>query len=133
MTRCVSDKLHKLFSNTRYPISSRKLLCEKTKNISMLERLVKGVKMSIKNNANNCTSLKEDLANAPYHVPKRHSQCRNSFCNRENNDVDVVEKVDTDFFIEIKKILEPLISKADRCHNKSSRKVYVVGGEMYWR
>lgn len=50
MTRALSDNLHKLATNTQYPLESRKLLLGAAKggNISRLERIVKGVRTSIK-------------------------------------------------------------------------------------
>lgn len=76
MTRCVSDKLHKLAHNTSYPLAARKLLLEKKNGISRLERLIKGVRTAIKNNKNNVDSLRAELRNAPFHIFGNHENCK---------------------------------------------------------
>lgn len=75
MTRCVSDKLHKLVKNTAYPLDMRKLLNEKVDGISRLERLVKGVRTAIKNNTKNPDYLRKDILNSPYHIFGQHDKC----------------------------------------------------------
>lgn len=54
MTRALSDNLHKLATNTKYPLESRRLLLgvAKGKNIGRLERIVKGVRTAIKEAGN---------------------------------------------------------------------------------
>nr|CAI5852470.1 unnamed protein product [Callosobruchus analis] len=73
MTRCVSDKLHKLGSNTSIPLEKRKLLTDKTNGISRIERLVKGVRTAIKRNVGNPNSLRCEVSNIPNHVFGRHA------------------------------------------------------------
>ncbi|KAI4454827.1 exonuclease phage-type/recb c-terminal domain-containing protein [Holotrichia oblita] len=114
MTRCVSDKLYKLAANTRYPLLSRKLLTERVDNITRIERLVKGVRTAIKNNCNNPTALSQELSNAASHVFGRHTNCR-AFCKKKNlEDENLVANMDDAVWMEIKKIIEPLINKSDR-------------------
>lgn len=50
MTRALSDNLHKLSTNTKYPLESRRLLSgiPENRTINRLERLVKGVRAAIK-------------------------------------------------------------------------------------
>lgn len=76
MTRCVSEKLHKLASNTAFPIESRRLLKQKYKNITQIERIVRTVRIIIKNNENQPNLLRKDLLNAPYHIFGSHDSCR---------------------------------------------------------
>ncbi|CAG9820787.1 unnamed protein product [Phaedon cochleariae] len=115
MTRCVSDKLHKISTNTVYPLAARKLLTSKgTEGISRLGRLVKGVRTAVKTNLNQPNSLRQELRNAPYHIFGRHENC-SSFCKRkESKEDDLTLQLDQKFFIEIKKIIEPMINMADR-------------------
>lgn len=76
MTRCVSDKLHKLAKNTAFEIFNRKMLTKKIKNITNVERLVKSVRIIVKNNKNDVVMLRSDLGNAPYHIFGNHENCR---------------------------------------------------------
>nr|CAI5867271.1 unnamed protein product [Callosobruchus analis] len=84
MTRCVSDKLHKLGSNTTIPLEKRKLLTDKTNGISRIKRLVKGVRTAIKRNVGNPNSLRCEVSNIPNHVFGRHANC-GSFCDKKKN------------------------------------------------
>lgn len=115
MTRCLSDKLHKLSSNTSFAIINRKALLKKDKSITNVERLVKSVRTIVKNNKSDPASLRRDLANAPYHVLGNHENCRDTFCTRRDiGEEDLTKQVSKDFFLEILKIVEPMVNKADR-------------------
>lgn len=79
MTSGVNNKLHKLASNTSYPIQLRKLLLSTHEGPSRIERLVRGIRTAIKNAAQNNSSVSElrhDLSNAPNHVFGCHTECR---------------------------------------------------------
>ncbi|KAK4884107.1 hypothetical protein RN001_000378 [Aquatica leii] len=60
--------------------------------------------------------LRKDIINAPYHIFGRHSNCRQTFCKRKQNEED--DKINllenSAFFQAIKQILDPLVHKADR-------------------
>lgn len=85
MTRCVSDKLHKLAKSTSYLLQMRKLLSDKASGISRIERLVKGVRTAIKRNALNPEKIREEVKNAPMHVFGRHTKCRYECMNNFNS------------------------------------------------
>ncbi|XP_045475419.1 uncharacterized protein LOC123681212 [Harmonia axyridis] len=115
MTRCVSDKLHKLAKNTAFEIFNRKMLTKKIKNITNVERLVKSVRIIVKNNKNDVVMLRRDLGNAPYHIFGNHENCRDTYCKRKNDGEEDCTKIMSPlFFQEILKILEPMKNKADR-------------------
>ncbi|XP_063218419.1 uncharacterized protein LOC134528597 [Bacillus rossius redtenbacheri] len=90
-TRAFCEKMHKLATNTSYPLEGRKLLLETTvdSKISRLERLVKGVRTAIKESAKldgicAVETLRADLRNAPEHVFGCHENCRSTFCKRKS-------------------------------------------------
>ncbi|XP_044759630.1 uncharacterized protein LOC123317261 [Coccinella septempunctata] len=115
MTRCVSDKLHRLSKNTSFNISNRKILTKKDGPISNIERLVKSVRTIVKNNAQDTVMLRNDLRNALYHVFGNHSNCRDSYCKRKNSgEEDYTKNMTPDFFMEILTNIEPMVHKADR-------------------
>ncbi|XP_044753601.1 uncharacterized protein LOC123313009 [Coccinella septempunctata] len=115
MTRCVSDKLHRLSKNTSFNIYNRKILTKKDGPISNIERLVKSVRRIVKNNAHNTVMLRNDLRNAPYHVFGNHSNSRDSYCKRKNSgEEDYTKNMTPDFFMEILTTVEPMVHKADR-------------------
>nr|CAI5836029.1 unnamed protein product [Callosobruchus analis] len=72
MTRCVSEKLHKLSANTSIPLSIRKLLTERISGVSRIERMVKGVRTAIRRNIGDPTALRGEVSNIPNHVFGRH-------------------------------------------------------------
>lgn len=80
MTRCVNEKLHKLAKNTAFPLKDRKLLTLKSDGLTRLERIVRGVRVTVKNvnalEGVNAVKLREQLINVPYHVFGQHHNCR---------------------------------------------------------
>lgn len=77
MTRNVSNKLHKLSTNTAYLVQARKILSQKTDGITNIARFVKGISAAItKDNIGNPDNLIKDLRNTPFHVFGRHENCR---------------------------------------------------------
>lgn len=119
-TRCLNDHLHKLAENTKFPLESRQLLSKPApgESISRLERIVKGVRTAIKEagvtkSIEDVKNLRQDLKNAPDHVFGNHTKCRD-FCNRKNNNEDnVMERMDNDFCNRIRTVIGNLESKAD--------------------
>ncbi|KAK4885932.1 hypothetical protein RN001_002203 [Aquatica leii] len=64
-----------------------------------LERLVKSVRMAVKNNKNDANKLREELRNASFHVFGHHTSCSEYFCTRKNsNKNDYTSIVDSNFF-----------------------------------
>ncbi|XP_044744250.1 uncharacterized protein LOC123306346 [Coccinella septempunctata] len=111
----VSDKLHRLSKNTPFNISNRKILTEKDGPISNIERFVKSVRTMVKNNVHDTVMFRNDLRNAPYHVFRNHSNCRDSYCKRKNSgDEDHTKNMTPDFFMEILKTVESMVHKAER-------------------
>lgn len=78
MTRCASDKLHKLAKNTKYALNARRILTKTVSGISNLERLVKTIRILIKNAGRdqNVAQLRRRLINAPFHIFGNHANCR---------------------------------------------------------
>ncbi|XP_074028816.1 uncharacterized protein [Leptinotarsa decemlineata] len=91
----------------------RKILNEKVDGISRLERLVKGIRTAMKNNIRNPDYLRTDILNAPHHIFGQHDKC-GTFCNKKSTEVNLIPTIEERFFLEIKKILEPLVSKANQ-------------------
>ncbi|KAK4882285.1 hypothetical protein RN001_005604 [Aquatica leii] len=60
--------------------------------------------------------LRKDIINAPYHIFGRHSNCRQTFCKRKQNEEDdrINLLENSAFFQAIKQILDPLVHKAHR-------------------
>ena len=113
-----SDHLHGLTSNTKIPCAARnhlKAVDEET-SLPRLERLVKGVRVAIKNAAKNddVDGLRRDLANAPFHVFGRHQNC-GLFCTRgDSEEQDLTPFIENSgLMAEIKKYIDKLIHMAD--------------------
>ncbi|XP_054265988.1 uncharacterized protein LOC128988593 [Macrosteles quadrilineatus] len=121
MTRCLSDGLHKLCTNTKFPLESRKILTSvpEGKTITRLERLVKGVRAAIKHagptrSLQDIALLRQDLKNAPNHVFGDHSVCRQTYCvNQSDEEENMLNKLDPDFITEIRKLVDKLERKAE--------------------
>lgn len=83
---------------------------------------MKGVRTAIKTNVNDYNALRIELRNAPDHIFGNHEKCSDSFCKKKNLiDTDFTKAMDVGFYTEIRKILEPMINKADRLsHNQTT-------------
>lgn len=121
MTRCLSDNLHKLAVNTKYPLEARRLLTStpEGKTITRLERLVKGVRAAVKHagptrSLQDITNLRNDLKNAPNHVFGDHNVCRDTYCTLKTaGEVNVLNKMDPELLTEIRKLVDKLERKAE--------------------
>lgn len=122
MTRAFSDGLHKLPTNTAFPLDWRKVLTEVTDGVSRTERLTKGVRSAMieasqnKNAIQACGILKQDLMNSVFHVWVNHYNCRNTYCKRKDaGDADVTHRlISAKMMVPIKKLLDRLVRNADR-------------------
>ncbi|KAK4882775.1 hypothetical protein RN001_006094 [Aquatica leii] len=78
-----------------------------------IQRLVKGVRTTIKNGKNNneeAFQLRQKLLNAPFHVFGNHDNC----CKHDRNETNILElAISTGVFSEVQKYMETIIQKAD--------------------
>lgn len=88
VTRAFSENIHKLATNTSYPLHARRLLKEKVNGITRIERMVVGVRAAIKEagtdfSTSSVEQLRHDLLNNPYHALGKHDRCRDTFCKKK--------------------------------------------------
>lgn len=113
MVRGYTDKLHKVHGTKSHPLSARKDLAAV---IPRLTQAARSAISSVEKEGGGVALLRQDLSNGPSHVFGDHTNCRTSYCRRqdvgEENKVPFLKQ--SNVWSEIRKALDPLISKADR-------------------
>ncbi|KAF2892407.1 hypothetical protein ILUMI_13762 [Ignelater luminosus] len=115
----IHEKLHKLAKNTAYPISGRRLLTQTTGGVSRIERLVKGIRIAIKESCkieqDSAEKLCVSVKNGSHHFVGRHTNCCDLLKKRDSEKEDLISRFEeTKLLYEIKKILDIIVRKAGR-------------------
>ncbi|XP_063221397.1 uncharacterized protein LOC134530485 isoform X1 [Bacillus rossius redtenbacheri] len=119
VTRAFSENLHKLAANTSYPLHVRRVLKDKINGVTCIDRMVIGVRAAIKESGTDFSQasverLRKDLLNNPYHALGRHSNCREAFCKKKEEE-DKVGKVEEGGVLQqVFKCIDNVVRKADR-------------------
>ncbi|KAF2902801.1 hypothetical protein ILUMI_03384 [Ignelater luminosus] len=103
ITRAFTSNLHKLASNTKFPIAARRILKVR------ISRLTAAVRRAMQGSGNNyATQLCEDLKYVPQHVFGSHTKCKDEYCRRremeEENLIPLLES--SSILYEIKEIAD---------------------------
>lgn len=112
---CINNKLHKLVTNTSYPIHCRKILSTSTDEISPIEELVKEIKTAIKRSTEKNDSFlkfRQTILNAPCHVFRKHDNF-GDFCKKKSENSPTKKELlkSCGLWTAIYKILDPIIQK----------------------
>ena len=94
LLRNFCNKLQQLQTDTRYPISHRKLVCKKT--IMSIRSVI--TKSIAKNKGDECPEIQrlfDDIMLAHYHAFGNHTRCKPYFCQKQGEQ----ENISNDFFL----------------------------------